>query len=582
MDRLRRAIFFADIAEYVRIIELDEEGTIQRWHGLLDLAERTFLQGYRGRIIKKLGDGVLIAFEDARSAVAAATAFHDLAAAENRTLSQDRKLMLRIGIDYDTVIMQSEDMVGRAVNRAARLMSLASPGETILSARARDGVSDVLDGRIEDLGECYLRHVAQPVRAFRVTSDVDDAHLPVVASDVKLQPVLAVIPFQPLIDTNSVERIGDVLSEEIIRSVSRSDEIAVISRLSTVALSARSLTVGEIAGHLGADYILSGVYRVDGDRIVIDVEMAESAYATIIWAERFNVDKRAILSPLASPCAEISMGLFAAITLHELSLSRKRPLPTLESYTLLLSAVELMHHFSQAHYQRSRSFLEELIQRGGHHAEPHAWLANWHVLRVIQGWSTDMKQDASLALRNSSAALDSDPDSELALAMDGFANLHLARRFDIAETRFDGALLNNPSCAIAHLLKGTMYAFSDRGEQAVAETEKALSLSPLDPHRFMFETHCAGAHLTAGNFERSAELAQRSRQSNRRHASTQRILTVSLWELGREEEARAAASELMLMEPELTKSAYLKRSPNADFAVGKRIADVLHLAGVPA
>lgn len=583
MQRSERAILVADIVESVRLVDLDEEGTIQRWLDLVALAESTIFRELGGRIIKTLGDGFLVDFASVRNAVSSAERLHELVAKANGDLAPERHITLRIGIEFGNVILQSGDVFGQGVNRAARLSSLANPGQTVLSSAVRDKLTESIDGSIEDLGECYVRHQQQPMRAFRIGAPAAGPLLPPGGLDTQLKPVLAVVPLQTsvAVDQGS-DRLGDVVSEEIIRVMSRSNDIAVISRLSTAALSARSLTVGEMADHLNADYIMSGSYSVDADTAYLDVELVECGAETVVWAEKFPAKIASLLSHNESPCDMIAKGLYEAITANELSVSRNRPLPTVKSYTLLLSAIELMHHLSPQDYRQSRRYLEELTGRNGRMAVPLAWMANWHVLRVIQGWSDDVARDTSQAIWNSQQALDSDPDCEIALAMDGFANMHLRRRFDVAEDRYDDALRSNPSCAIARLLKGTMYALSDRGEQAVNETERALALSPLDPHRFIYETHCAGAHLSASNFERAEALARKSYRINRRHASTLRILAVALWELDRQDEAREAVTALLRIEPDLTRERYLKRSPNADFKIGKRVADVLNLAGVPA
>lgn len=582
MKRAVRAILVADVVEFVRLMETDEEGTIERWLQLTERARQAITTDMQGQIIKTMGDGILVEFGHVRNAVQAAQTLHALASEHNAQVSNDRHILLRIGIDYGNVILQQNDVFGRGVNRAARLMSLANPGETVISDDARVSLTDRLDGQIEDLGNCFLRHQKSPVRAFRIATPSGAPQIPIVKGEDKLRPVVAILPFHRGIGANDDDRTGDVISEEIIRLVSRSAELAVISRMSTSALSARSLTIDEIAGHLNADYVLSGTFNLYNGKVMLDAELAECASGTIIWTQRIEVDIDSILSSDASPCDEIAAGLFAAITLNELSISRRRPLPTLKSYTLLLGAIELMHHLSPNYHQQSRQLLEELVQRSGRQPVPLAWLANWHVLRVVQGWSEDIKQDANAALWNCQIALDTDPECELALAMDGFANLNLLRNFDVAEDRFDAALQSNPSSAIAHMLKGTLYAFSDRGHLAVEQTEQALNLSPLDPHRFIFETHCAGAYLSAQDYEKAAEYAGRSYRSNRRHASTLRILAVSLWELGREREARNVVKELLAIEPDFSRSLYLKRSPNADFKIGRHIADVLHHAGVPA
>ena len=128
-----------------------------------------------------------------------------------------------------------------------------------------------------------------------------------------------------------------------------------------------------------------------------------------------------------------------------------------------------------------------------------AWLANWHVLRVQQGWSEDARQDTYFALECTKRALDIDPDCSLALAINGFVHVNLLKQFDVAEDSYERALATNPSNAYAWLLKGTLHAFKSEGRQAVDNTERALRLSPLDPHRYFYDSLAATACVATGS-----------------------------------------------------------------------------------
>ena len=82
--------------------------------------------------------------------------------------------------------------------------------------------------------------------------------------------------------------VGEVLAEEMIRELSHSPDLNVISRLSTTAFRGRQVTLAEINAHLNADYVLSGVYRVDGSAIRLDAELAEAESAHIVWSRRYT------------------------------------------------------------------------------------------------------------------------------------------------------------------------------------------------------------------------------------------------------------------------------------------------------
>jgi tetratricopeptide (TPR) repeat protein len=179
-------------------------------------------------------------------------------------------------------------------------------------------------------------------------------------------------------------------------------------------------------------------------------------------------------------------------------------------------------------------------------------------------------------------ALDNDPECSLALAIDGFVHTHLLKRLDIAHERYNLAVEANPNNSLAWLLKGTLHAFTDEGDKAVECTEFGSMLTPLDCHRYFYDSLNASAHLTAGHYERALELSQRSLRANRSHTSTLRVMIVAQWQLGHRTEARRMTRELLRLEPDLTVSKYLGRTPSASYKIGKKVANVLQKAGVPA
>ena len=111
---------------------------------------------------------MLLDFADVRSAVSAALAIQHERNRANAGRPADRQIMLRTGMEVSDVIVEANDVFGRGVNLAARLMSLAGPGEIVVSQHVRDGLTASLDADIEDLGDCYVRGIPQPVRAYRV------------------------------------------------------------------------------------------------------------------------------------------------------------------------------------------------------------------------------------------------------------------------------------------------------------------------------------------------------------------------------------------------------------------------------
>ena len=581
IHRAEKVVLFVDIVESVRLIETDEEGTIQRWLELVAHIDSTILPSANGRSVKSSGDGMLLEFDTVREAVQAGFKILKTNTSINGSLSDDRRIHLRIGIDADDVIIEKNDLYGRGVNLAARLMALAGRDEIVISAGARDQLTADLDADIEDLGECYLRHISDSVRAYRVGPP---GVRQVVRSGLlreSLAPTIAVIPFKSLFGDIEQDVLGEILADESIAALSRHAELNVISRLSTTAFRNRELSQVEVLRHLNADYSVSGVYRCTHGEVLVDIELASAQTGKVIWSDRLREPIEDVLKGEQKLINELVKNIGRAIMSRELQMSRSQPLPTLKAYTLLMGAIALMHRLSHSDFERARQLLQTLLERNGNEPIPNAWLANWHVLRVQQGWSIDPKQDAYFALECTKRALDVDPDCDLALAIDGFVHTNLLKRFDVAQHHYNMAIDINPNNALAWLLRGTLHAFKGEGERAIEDTHKALQLSPLDPHSYFYDALAASACFAGGEFEQAVSLAQRSLKANRTHTSTLRVLGVSKWQLGQHEEAKAIGSELMKIEPGLTVSGWLMRAPSADFKIGTEFADLLRKIGVP-
>jgi adenylate cyclase len=200
---------------------------------------------------------------------------------------------------------------------------------------------------------------------------------------------------------------------------------------------------------------------------------------------------------------------------------------------------------------------------------------------VQQGWSPDPVQDGLQALEYTKAALDADPGCALALAVDGLVCTNLLKRLDIAAKRYDLAIDNDPENGLAWLWRGTMHAFMGDGGRAMEDTARALSLAPMSPYRHYFDSLAASACLTASRYDLAATYAKRSLRANRSHTSTLRVLAIAQMGLNWGDEARRLVAGLRRLEPALTVSSYLRRTPAADFQIGQDCAAALGQAGLP-
>jgi len=218
VERRLAAILAADVAGYSRLMGTDEEATLAALkacrHELIDPK----IADYRGRIVKTTGDGVLVEFPSAVDAVRCAIEVQRAMATRNAAIPEDRRIEFRIGINVGDIIIDEGDIYGDGVNIAARVESLASPGEICISENAYQQIKGKLAFDVRDLGEQSLKNIVQPVRVYGVRLDGTPERPALVLPD---KPSIAVLPYQNMSGDPEQEYFADGMSEDIITGLSK-------------------------------------------------------------------------------------------------------------------------------------------------------------------------------------------------------------------------------------------------------------------------------------------------------------------------------------------------------------------------
>ena len=580
LPQQQRVVLVMDLVESVRLMAADEVGVINRWRAFVRHATDSVLPRHQGRLVKSLGDGIMAEFVQAGDAVAAALELLRHFVDANAPLDPQKSLFLRAGVNATHVYVDDLDIYGSGVNLAARVAGLAAPGETMVTEEVRDALVEGLDAQLEDMGECHLKHVPQPVRAYRVGAASPRAFLvPVREYQKELNPTIAVIPFT---DNGGGEwrAIGDVIADGVIGQLARTRELSVISRLSAAAFRDRAASPETLNQMLGADFVLSGSYNVLGPRILCTAELSDARSGTVVWVERMEGELADLFNLQAELPHRITEHALAALMNAQASAATIAPLPTLRSYAILLGGIQLMHQSSPISFGRSREALDYLVERHPRSSIARAWRAKWSVLKATRGLVDDAPAEAKLALEQTRRALDSEPNNALALAIEGFVYCHLKSDVDTAHRRIEAALQVDPSCSLGWLFLATVQSFME-DQAAVASAEKAMTLSPLDPIKYYYHSLLAAALLYNDQHQRSLEEARRAWVLNKYHAPTLRVLAIASAEIGDLVVARQMVERLRKIQPALTVERYLSRRPMVTQRV-ERYAKALAAAGLPA
>lgn len=168
MDRKLTTIFAMDIAGYSRLMEMDEQGTLERLREVRARIVDPAIARYAGRSVKLMGDGQLAEFTSVVGALQCAVDIQRELAETNGAVDPKRQLQFRIGLHVGDVIADDGDIYGDAVNVAARLENIAPPGGIVVSRQVHDHIGANVPVRMVPLGEQSVKNISRPIQAYRV------------------------------------------------------------------------------------------------------------------------------------------------------------------------------------------------------------------------------------------------------------------------------------------------------------------------------------------------------------------------------------------------------------------------------
>jgi TolB-like protein/class 3 adenylate cyclase/Tfp pilus assembly protein PilF len=581
VERRLAAILAADVVGYTRLMEEDETGTLAALKSRRKDILQPLLAKHAGRIIKLMGDGVLVEFASAVNAVQCAIELQSAMAAANADLPQNCWILLRVGINLGDVIVEAGDLYGDGVNIAARLQALADPGTVVVSGTVVNHVRGKVKLGFEDHGEQVLRNMTEPVRVYRVRPGGDGMPaMPALALPEK--PSIAVLPFTNMGEDEAQEYFADGMVEEIITALSRFRNLFVIARNSSFAYKGRAIDVKQVGRELGVRYVLEGSVRRAGERLRINGQLIDASNGTHLWAERFD-GALAEVFDLQDRIATSVVGAIAPrLEEAEIDRAKRKPTGSLDAYDLYLRGLAATYLMTRGANEEALRLFGKAIEHDPDFALPHARAAHIYGYRKANGWMIDPVGETAAAVGSARRAVYLGRDDALALSYGGFILAYVGGDLDDGAAFVDRALSLNANLAAAWGFSGWIKVCFGETDTAIEHTAIAMRLSPLDPRTFAWQHYTSLAHLCAGRYDDAAVWAERAVRSQPNFASAMRSAAASHALAGRAVEAEKAMAQLRQFYPQLRLSKLadvippFRRSEHRD-----RLVEGLRKAGLP-
>ena len=619
------AILVSDVVGYSRLAGADEDRTLARLRTLRSDLIDPIISVHRGRIFKRTGDGLVVEFRSVVDAVRCAIEMQHGMAERNAGVAADNRIEFRIGVHLGDVVEEADgDLMGDGVNIAARLESICDPGAICLSEDAYRQVKGRLDLAVSDLGPTQLKNIAEPVRVysvevgkpaqvrqakpasperrsmFRLLAAVIAALLVITGGIwLAVRPAngpevsattprlsIVVLPFANLSGDPAQEYLADVLTEGLTTGLSRISGTFVIARSTAFTYKGKPVDVRQVGKDLGVRYVLEGSEQHSGNQVRVNAQLIDAETGAHLWADQFDADRADLLQMQDEIVTRIARAMqIQLVAVDAARVTRTRP-GNLDAEDLALRCEAGVYNSPPGSAEHTAAF--DLCDRALHIDNGNVFALTGMTLRyiipVVEAQSRDPQADIGRANELVSRALAIDPSFYAAHFAKAYVLMAQGRTQE-AVAEGERSLALNPSFIDAYLALCAANNFLGQPDRALELADKAMRLSPRDPHlRAMY--HMKGwAFFMKRQDDQAIEWLRRAEGGD---VFTELILAAALALTGQQADAHETLNRYLAVNGVTSKTiAQLRKqqlslADNATWvAYNERLFEGLRKAGMP-
>ena len=620
------AILASDLVGYSRLVGTDEDRILARLRALRSDLIDPIIAVHNGRVVKRTGDGAIVEFRSVVDAVRCAIEVQNGMVERNAGLPPERRIEFRVGIHLGDVVEESDgDLMGDGVNIAARLESIAKPGAICLSEDAYRQVKSRLDLAVSDLGATQLKNIAEPVRVYSlevgkaaqarptkpavpkqrskfVLLGVGIVALILIAgsawyflganrpaSVASNKPASAeaahlsivVLPFTNLSGDPAQDYFADGITENLTTDLSRIRNSFVIARNTAFTFKGKAIDTKEIGEELGVRYVLEGSVQRDQNRVRVNAQLIDAETGAHLWADRFEEDMADLFKLQDEVVARLAHSLDAPLTRAEAEKGARSKNP--DAIDLTMRGVDLLNRSVQqppAEHRESnhkaQALFDRALQIDPNEANALAGSALAYLDEYFYGWGDPGTDYEVKILGQANRAIALDPDNVRAFLAKGWHLGLVSHQFGESLGAADAGLAANPNFAPLYVPRANAENSLGRFEQAKADAERAMRLSPRDPFIGLFHVVGGDAEISLGHFDAAIDEYQKAIGSGFRTFFAYTNLSAAYAQANRTGEAEAALAEARRLNPAITIKWMKEHTPNLP-----AVFDGLRKAGAP-
>ncbi|WP_298841750.1 winged helix-turn-helix domain-containing protein [uncultured Roseobacter sp.] len=402
----------------------------------------------------------------------------------------------------------------------------------------------------------------------------------VTGPEVPDTPSLAVLPFANLTGRPEQDYLVDGIVTELIGALTRISGLFTIAATSSFTYKGRAVQLSDVGRELGVRYVLEGSIQQAGETLRISVQLVEAATGRSIWSERFTDALDDIFDLQDRLTESVAAAIEPTLRAAEAIRSREKPQQDLRAYDLCLQVEPMLLFTAKPEdFKRAFALLDEAVARDPGYAYARA-LRVW-AYTMAAGGRYITAADAAHILPDAYALLDSGTTDSMVLNHAGHGVAYLDKSAEQGFVAIRKAKALNPNSVSILGSSGWLHAYVGEFETALQDIERALRLNPLDPNTGFVRSALGPILIGLGRVEEVVEFLEQSYHEAPTYGSTLHILLHTYWLLGRTDDAKRMATELLAIMPHYSVRYNLETTPFKYPPFLRMFEKAMREAGVP-
>jgi adenylate cyclase len=374
------------------------------------------------------------------------------------------------------------------------------------------------------------------------------------------------------------EYFSDGVSEEIITALSKTPKLLVIARTSSFKYKGKEADVRTVGRELGVKYVLEGSVRRADDKVRITAQLIDAQTNNHLWSERFDREMKDIFALQDDITLKVLKALDVKLIRGEEAKMFGKGVDNLEVYIKVLKARNYLYQWNREGIVESRKLTEEIIRLAPQYATAYQGLAGVTMMEGLLGISKSRKKSLMKAIELCKKAIALDGSLPGAHGLLGFLYVQI-RQYDKGIAECQKAIELAPNSADANSLMAQALNYAGRPEEAIAHNDKAFRLNPAGAPTYYY-SHASLSYFLTGRYDDTIEVCNEALKRWPQDVPERARLAMAYMALGREEEARYAADELLRIDPKFSARRFAQTMTYKDPTVATRALELMNKAGL--